>query len=132
MRLRGVAFALSLYGAALPAAATEWIYCSDASQAVGVDLLFGQADTVFLDSFLLRHDDQVWASNTAVGPGDPISAAQWFGDADSFDGDFVDGGGALLAEVRIRYAREGDTQAAGGTLRIVGRGAWVISCGDGA
>ena len=127
-RIGAMALVLSIGSLALPVQATEWMYCSDATNAVGIDMLFGQADTIYLDSFILRYEDQVWASNTAVGPGDPISAAQWFGDADHFDADFVDGGGALLAEVRLRSASEGELLADGGTLRIVGRGAWAISC----
>jgi hypothetical protein len=126
--MRCFALAIALCGLVGPAAATEWLYCNDAANATGVEMLLGQADRLFIDSYILRHEDQVWASDVAVGPGEPTAISQSFNDVDRFDVDFVDGEGALLAELRLHFASEGDLATYGGTLRIVGRGAWAVSC----
>jgi hypothetical protein len=40
----------------------------------------------------------------------------------------MDAGYAKLAELRLFKASEGETYARAGTLRIVGMGAWAVSC----
>ena len=128
MKLRSLVAALSFGALALPAQATEWLYCSDFLNGVGVEMLLGQADVLTIDSFTLRHEDQVWASNVSVGPGDPVRLGQAFAEANRLDADFLDNSGALLAQLRLHYASEQNMLVYGGTLRIVGRGAWVVSC----
>jgi hypothetical protein len=126
--VRLASLVLLVGGLALPAQATEWLYCNDALNEVGAEMLLGQADRLYIDSFVLRHHDTVWASDVAVGPGEPTSLGQSFSEGNRFDADFVDGSGALLAELRLHYASEGELSTYGGTLRIVGKGAWAVSC----
>jgi hypothetical protein len=91
-------------------------------------MLVGQTEVLYIDSFTLRHEDQVWASNVSVGPGDPIRLGQAFATPERLDADFLDNAGALLAQLRLSHTAEGDMLVYGGTLRIVGKGAWVVSC----
>jgi hypothetical protein len=129
VKLRAFLIALmAAGGVALPAQATEWLYCRDESSTVTIGLLLGAMDVLAVAGITLSHDDTVWASDAAYGPGEPIAVGQGFEDATRLDVDFVDSAFSLLAQLRLSKASEGDQFAYGGTLRIVGRGAWAVSC----
>ena len=61
---------------ASPAAATEWLNCSDASGAASMDLLQGTLDVAGIVGMTISTGDQVWASHVEYGPGDPVVVGQ--------------------------------------------------------
>lgn len=113
--------------AAQPALATEWIYCNDVASTVTVGLLLG-SEPMAVAGIILSHEDTVWASATAYGPGDPVALGQGFESDKMLFADLVDGNSVKLAELRLMKATEADAYASGGTLTIVGKGAWPVVC----
>jgi hypothetical protein len=117
---------------ASPVAATEWLNCADRDGAASVDLLLGAMDVAAVAGVTISTGDRVWASHVEYGPGDPIAVGQAFETADVLVLDLMDEAVAnKIAEVRLFKASEGDLFAHGGTLRIVGHGAWAVSCSGG-
>lgn len=122
--------ALLVAGLALlasPAAATEWVYCNDATNTVTAGLLLG-SEPMAVAGIVLSLNDKVWASAAAYGPGEPIGLGQGFENDTLFFADLVDGQSVKLAELRLTKASEGKAYVSAGTLRIVGEGAWAVSC----
>lgn len=117
---------------ASPAMATEWVHCADAGGAASFDYLAGDGTGVLqISAVTITGAEKVWASDPANGPGDPVSIGQAYEDGamvliDAMDKDF-----GKLAELKLFKAGEADAVALGGTLRIVGQGAWTVSCDPG-
>lgn len=110
-----------------PAVATEWVHCNDPTSTVTVGLLLG-SEPMAVAGIILSHEDQVWASAAAYGPGDPIAITQGFEDDGRLYADLKDGKDAPLARLRLVKAVEGDAYVSAGTLAIVGKGAWGVTC----
>jgi hypothetical protein len=126
---RLAALTLVLAGLTSPAFATEWVNCSDATGAASFDLLLGATDVISVVGMTVTVGEQVWASDVAYGPGDPVIVGQAFETADTILVDAVDPGlTAIIAELRLFKATEADTPVLGGTLRVPGHGAWAVSC----
>jgi hypothetical protein len=113
--------------AAQPALSTEWVYCNDATSTVTAGLLMG-SEPMSVSGIILSLNDKVWASATAYGPGDLISLRQGFENEAMLYADFVDESFALIAELRLLKASEGEMSVSSGTLRMPGQGAWAVSC----
>lgn len=114
---------------ATPAAATEWVHCSDAGGAASFDYLAGDGTGVLsISALTVTAGEKVWASDPANGPGDPVSVGQAFEDADSVRIDAMDGDFSKIAELRLFKTTEGDMYVSGGTLRVAKMGAWTVSC----
>jgi hypothetical protein len=114
---------------ASPAAATEWIYCGDATNTVTIGLLMGHLDVLNVSGIILSHGDRVWASSASYGPGEEVGLGQGFEDNNVLYVDLMDKDFVLLAELRLLQATEGDMPIVyGGTLRLPGQGAWAVSC----
>ena len=112
-----------------PAFATEWVHCSDTGGGASFDYLAGDGTGVLsISALTVTAGEKVWASDPANGPGDPVSVGQQFEDADSVRIDAMDKDFYKIAELRLFKALEGDTYVSGGTLRIMGMGAWVVAC----
>ncbi len=111
-----------------PAAATEWVYCSDATSTVTVGLLLGATDVLSVAGIVLSHDDDVWASAAAYGPGEPVSLGQGYADGERLYADLMDADFVKLAELRLVRAEEGTEIVQAGTLRMPGRGVWAVTC----
>jgi hypothetical protein len=127
--LRRAAIAIGFCGLAVPASATEWVHCSDATGAASFDFLVGTLDVLSVAGLTITAGDRVWASATAYGPGDPVQVGQAFEDADTIRIDAMDDAMATrIAGLRLFKASEGDTFAYGGTLHIPGHGVWAVSC----
>lgn len=127
--LRQAAIAIGFCGLAVPALATEWVHCSDATGAASFDYLVGTLDVLSIAGLTITAGEQVWASDTAYGPGDPVQVGQAFEDAETIRIDALDENLAVrVAELRLFKASEGDEVAYGGTLRIPGHGVWAVSC----
>ena len=119
--------------AASPALATEWVSCAAPGGEASFDYLVGTLDVLAPVGFNVSVGEQVWASDVAYGPGDPIVVGQAFEDAQTVRIDVMDDGmSALVAELRLFKAEEGDGEPVySGTLRIPGYGAWAVSCNPG-
>lgn len=117
-----------LAGLSSPAFATEWVNCADRSGEASFDFLAGGADVLSIAAITISVGDQVWASDVANGPGQPVQVGQSFEGNGMILIDAVDGG-ALVAELRL-FVTAGETElpAYGGTLTIVGAGVWSVSC----
>jgi hypothetical protein len=129
------AAALFMLGAlvASPAAATEWVSCASPGGEASFDYLAADGlDVLSIAAVTITAAERVWASDTANGPGDPVQIGQQFETADSIWIDAVDDAFAPIAELRLFKSAEQDVVAYGGTLRIVGLGAWPVSCDPGA
>jgi hypothetical protein len=122
------AITLVLAGLSSPAFATEWINCADKSGEASFDFLAGGGDTMSIAALTVSVGDQVWASDVANGPGQPVQVGQSFEGNGMILVDAVDGA-ALVAELRL-FVTAGETElpAYGGTLTIVGAGVWAVSC----
>lgn len=116
--------------AASPALATEWLNCSDRDGVASIDLLVGAMDVAAVAGMTISTGEQVWASHVEYGPGEPVTVGQAFENGDMLLVDAMDGAMAnKVAELRLFKADEGDEAPAyGGTLRIIGHGAWAVSC----
>ena len=114
---------------ATPAFATEWVHCSDAEGGASFDFLAGDGlDVISIAAVTITAGEQVWASDPANGPGDPVSVGQAFEDdqtirIDAMDKDFV-----RIASLKLFKATEADKSAYGGTLTIKSLGSWAVSC----
>lgn len=114
---------------ATPACATEWVHCSDGGGAASFDYLAGDGVGVLsIAALTVTAGEKVWASDPANGPGDAVSVGQAFEDEHSVQIDAMDKDFMKIAELRLFKASEGNSSVYGGTLRIVGQGAWAVSC----
>ena len=128
MRTKMIAAAVALGGlAAQPALGTEWVYCNDATNTVTTGMLLG-SERMAVAGIIMSLNDKVWASATAYGPGDPIALGQGFEDEMLFFADLVDEQSRPIAELRLVKASEGQDYVSAGTLKILGQGAWAVSC----
>ncbi len=123
---------LAALAAAGPAMATEWQHCADAGGAASFDYLAGEGLSYLQVSALtVTAGEKVWASDSANGPGDPVSIGQAFEDRDTIRIDAIDKDAQPVARLRLFKASEGPSAALGGTLAITGLGAWAVSCDPG-
>ena len=128
--LRTLVFIAAL--AATPAFATEWEHCADAGGAASFDYLAGDGLGVLsISELTVSAGQKVWASDPANGPGDPVKVGQSFEDVHTISIDAMDKDFVKIAELRLIKTAEGDSQITAGTLRIVGQGAWAVSCDPG-
>lgn len=129
MRRLAAAAAL-LFALASPAAATEWLNCSDRDGAASIDLLLGAMDVAAVVGVTLSSGDDVWASHVEYGPGEPITVGQAYETADLLVVDFMDEAlASRIAELRLFKATGADgAPVYGGTLRLIDGGAWAVSC----
>ena len=129
MLRRAAALTLVLAGLSSPAFATEWLNCADQDGAASFDLLLGAVDVISIAGMTITVGEQVWASDVAYGPGDPVAVGQAFETTDMILVDAVDPElTTKIAELRLFKAKEGEAVAYSGTLRVPGHGAWAVSC----
>ena len=118
-----------LCGLATPSLATEWVNCAAPDGAASFDYLAGTLDVLSVVGMTITVGEQVWATDPAYGPGDPVVVGQAFETPEMVLIDAVTPEiDARIAELRLFKATEGDSYAYGGTLRIPGYGAWAVSC----
>ena len=127
--MRLAATAAILCGLASPALATEWVYCEDGNGEASFDWLAGSGlGVIQVAGMTISAWDQVWATDAAYGPGEPVQLGQGYEDEKTVLIDAVDPDFGLVAQLRLTKASEGDSYATGGTLRIPGYGAWAVTC----
>ncbi len=125
--LRALVFIAALV--ATPAVATEWVHCADAGGSASFDYLAGDGLGILqVAALTITAGEKVWASDPANGPGDPVSLGQGFEDQQTVRIDALDKDSAVIAELRLFKADEGDDYVSAGTLRIPGMGAWAVTC----
>jgi hypothetical protein len=118
-------------GANPPAHATEWFVYNAPDGAEHFNALaLVSSDSLTVFGAIVGAGDKDWSTQPVYGPGTPITLGQAFQDAQTIRVDVMDEKmEAKVAELRIFKAREGDgDMAMGGTMRIIGVGAWPVSC----
>lgn len=113
-----------------PVTATEWLSCSDAQGAASMDLLLGAMDVVSVAGMTISTGDKVWASHVEYGPGEPATVGQAFETPEVLVVDAMDEAmAAKVAELRLfKASDDAGVTSYGGTLRIIGHGAWAVNC----
>ena len=126
MRKHLAAVAVMLAAAATPAGATEWLICSDGGKAL-MSVLLGNMQVIAVDTIRIEVGKKNWS--TRAGEGTPITKGQAFETASQMLIDATDAANdAIVAELRLFKASEGEDDVAGGTLRVAGEGAWAVTC----
>ena len=123
---RLVAAGAMMMATVLPARATEWMMCSDGDKA-SFNVLLGNMSVIAVDTVEVEFGTKKWS--TRGGAATLITKGQAFETPDQIMIDVTDGkSDAIVAQLRVFKASEGDAYASGGTLRIVGEGAWAVTC----
>lgn len=121
--------AVLLCGLATPSLTTEWVSCAAPDGAASFDYLAGTLDVLGIVGMTITVGEQVWATDPAYGPGDPVIVGQAFETGETVLVDAVNPDmTATIAELRLFKADEADAAARGGTLRVPGHGAWPVGC----
>ena len=113
---------------ASPAAAAQWMSCTDAIGEASFDYFIADGADFSVSAVTVTAGERVWASDPANGPGDPIQVGNFHDDVTLSFVDATDEARNKVAELKVFKATEGETTVYGGTLRIAGVGAWVVSC----
>ncbi|HUV32350.1 MAG TPA: hypothetical protein VMW31_02160 [Devosiaceae bacterium] len=125
-------FALLAAAAALwatPAFATGTLQCSGVPD-VEVSIGLGHMPVLSPISATIDVAGQRWS--TAEADGTPIRIGQAYGDETRMLYDFTDENvNEIIARLRLVLSREGRDVAVGGTLQVVGLGAWAVTCIEG-
>lgn len=126
---RAATAAALVCGLATPSLATEWVNCVAPDGAASFDYLAGALEVLGVVGMTITAGEQVWATDPAYGPGDPVAVGQAFETPEMVLIDAVTPEiTGTIAQLRLFKAADGDAFAAGGTLRIPGHGAWAVSC----
>lgn len=126
---RASLIAVLVAGLSSPALATEWVNCAAPDGAASFDYLAGALDILSVVGMTISTGEQVWASDPAYGPGDPVVVGQAFETTDSVRIDAVTPDiTGIVASLRLFKAAEGDVIAYGGVLSMPGKGTWPVSC----
>jgi hypothetical protein len=121
--------ALAASLSAAPALATQGMLCSAMDGGAEISMALGNAGGLAVVGASLRVDDQSWVSDAAYGEGTPFTIGQRFSDASGMKVDFFDEFvNEKVAELRLSHAEEDGDFVLAGTLRVVGAGAWAVSC----
>ncbi len=128
--LPGFAILASL---ATPALATEWTICGSADGQASISALVGTFGLGAATDFKVNVGDRLWS--TTEGVGTEIHRGQAFADDSTMLIDVVaEDYTTIVAMLRVfRTLDEEGVPVYGGTLKVPGHGAWVVSCdaGDG-
>lgn len=113
-----------------PAFATEWYVCDAADDAAHFNVLAPiSSDQLTVLGAVVGAGEKNWSTQPVYGPGTPIVVGQAFQDGETIRVDVVDAADATkVAELRLFKATEGDSDALAGTMRIIGVGAWPVTC----
>jgi len=123
---RLAAIGVLVIATAVPAQATEWLTCSDGDKA-SFNVLLGNMNVIAVDTIEFEAGGKKWS--TRAGDGTPITKGQAFETADQIYIDVTDDKmDAIVAQLRLFKASEGDNYVSAGTLRVAGVGAWPVTC----
>ena len=119
-------FGVLLITAAGPAKATEWLNCSDGEKA-SFNVLLGNMNVIAVDTIEIEVGGKKWS--TRGGDATLITKGQAFETADQIYIDATDSDvGAIVAQLRLFKASEGEDYVSAGTLRVAGIGALAVTC----
>ena len=113
---------------ASPAASAQWMSCTDMGGEASFDYFIADGVEFSVSAVTVTAGERVWASDPANGPGEPILVGNFHDDVTLSFVDATDEAFNKVAELKVFKATEGDSTVYGGTLRIVGVGAWVVAC----
>jgi hypothetical protein len=123
-RLAAIGFVL--IAAAGPAKATEWLNCSDGDKA-SFNVLLGNMNVIAVDTVEVEAGGMKWS--TRGGDATLITKGQAFETPDQIYIDVTDDNvNAIVAQLRLFKANEGEDYVSAGTLRVAGVGAWAVTC----
>ena len=121
--------ALAASLSAAPALATQGMLCSAMDGSAEISMSLGTAGGLAVVGASMGAGDERWVSDAAYGEGALFTIGQRFSDASGMRVDFFDEFvNEKVAELRLSSAEEGADFVLAGTLRIVGVGAWAVSC----
>jgi hypothetical protein len=111
---------------AVPAQATEWLNCSDGDKA-SFNVLLGNMNVIAVDTIEVEAGEKKWSTRDAGAT--RITKGQAFETTDQIYIDVTDDKmDAIVAQLRLFKASEGEDYVSAGTLRVVGVGAWALTC----
>lgn len=123
---RLAAIGVLLIAAAGPTRATEWLNCSDGDKA-SFNVLLGNMNVIAVDTIEVEVAGKKWS--TRGGDATLITRGQAFETADQIYIDVTDDKvDAIMAQLRLFKASEGEDYVSAGTLRVAGIGAWAVTC----
>lgn len=123
---RLAAIGVLLIALAGPAKATEWLNCSDGDKA-SFNVLLGNMNVIAVDTIEVDAEGKKWS--TRGGDATLITKGQAFETADQIYIDVTDSNvDAIVAQLRLFKASEGEIYVSAGTLRVAGVGAWAVTC----
>ena len=123
---RLAAVGVLLIALAVPAKATEWLNCSDGDKA-SFNVLLGNMNVIAVDTIEVEVGSKKWS--TRGGDATLITKGQAFETADQIYIDATDSNvDAIVAQLRLFKANEGEDYVSAGTLRVAGIGAWAVTC----
>lgn len=112
-----------------PALATQGLLCQAADGDAEISLSLGTAGGLGFAGASMAADGRSWVTDPAYGAGEIFTFGQGMSDPAGIRIDFFDDiVNDRVAELRLSRAEEGDDIILAGTLRIVGVGAWALSC----
>ena len=123
---RLAAIGLLVIATAVPAQATEWLNCSNGDKA-SFNVLLGNMNVIAVDTIDVEVGGKKWSTrNTSATP---ITKGQAFETADQIYIDVTDDKmDAIVAQLRLFKASEGEDYVSAGTLKVPGIGAWAVTC----
>lgn len=123
---RLAAIGVLVIATAAPAKATEWLNCSDGDKA-SFNVLLGNMNVIAVDTIEVEAGGKKWSTR---GEGaTSITKGQAFETADQIYIDVTDDKmDAIVAQLRLFKASEGEDFVSAGTLRVAGIGAWAVTC----
>ena len=125
---RFAAIGVLLIAIAGPAKATEWLNCSDGDKA-SFSVLLGQMNVIAVDTVEIEAGGKKWSTRGGDATTITITKGQAFETPDQIYIDVTDSNvDAIVAQLRLFKASEGDDQVSAGTLRVTGVGAWAVTC----
>ena len=123
---RLAAIGVLLIATAVPVKATEWLNCSDGDKA-SFNVLLGNMNVIAVDTIEIEAGGKKWSTRGESAT--PITKGQAFETADQIYIDVTDDKvDAIVAQLRLFKASEGDDYVSAGTLRVAGIGAWAVTC----
>lgn len=123
-RLAAIGFLVT--ATAIPAKATEWLNCSDGDKA-SFNVLLGNMNVIAVDTIEVEVGEKKWSTRDAGAT--PITKGQAFETADQIYIDVTDDKmDAIVAQLRLFKASEGEDYVSAGTLKVAGIGAWAVTC----
>ncbi|RYE08708.1 MAG: hypothetical protein EOP22_12365 [Hyphomicrobiales bacterium] len=111
-----------------PAAAAGWMSCADSGGLASFDYFVAEGDTFNVTAVTVTASEQVWASDPANGPGEPVLVGPFHDDDASTSVGAINELLIPIADLQLRKATEGELTVHGGTLWLPGVGVWAVTC----